>query len=143
MADAARAVVKVIDEGKANLKLLYGDDMPLFDKVRTIAKEIYRADDATADKSVKDQPGVEEMAGKLPVCIAKTQFCSRPTRRQGGAHRLSIPDARWRLSAGGFIVAICGDHDHAGSPKVPSADSIDVNGKSNRRAVLIRFGRRR
>src|SRR5581483_11909784 len=54
-ANVAEAVVKVIGEGKANLKLLYPDDMPLFEKIRTIAKELYRADEATADKSVKDQ----------------------------------------------------------------------------------------
>ena len=71
-----KAVVKIIDEGKAKLKLLYPDDMPLFEKIRTIAKEIYRAEDATADKSVKDQlKTCEEMGfGKLPVCIAKTQY---------------------------------------------------------------------
>src|SRR5919205_267638 len=75
-ADVARAVVKTIDQGKAKLKLLYPDDMPLFEKVRTIAKEIYRADDATPDTSVKDQLKTwEEMGfGKLPVCIAKTQY---------------------------------------------------------------------
>src|SRR5690349_9652416 len=54
-ADVARAVVKIIDSGKAKLKLLYPDEMPLLEKVRTVAKEIYRANDATADKSIKDQ----------------------------------------------------------------------------------------
>src|SRR5690349_5565515 len=54
-ADVARAVVKTIDAGKAKLKLLYPDEMPLLEKVRTVAKEIYRANDATADKSIKDQ----------------------------------------------------------------------------------------
>src|SRR6187455_456317 len=54
-ADVAKAVVKTIDESKGKVKFLYPDEMPLFEKVRTIAKEIYRADDATADKSVKDQ----------------------------------------------------------------------------------------
>src|SRR5689334_21782672 len=75
-ADVAKAVVKICDEGKASLKYLYPDEMPLFDKIRTICKEIYRADDATADKSVKDQlKQWEEMGcGKLPVCIAKTQY---------------------------------------------------------------------
>src|ERR1700684_2723829 len=75
-ADVAKAVVRTIDESKGKLKLLYPDDMPLFEKVRTIAKEIYRANDATADKSVKDQLKTwEEMGfGKLPVCIAKTQY---------------------------------------------------------------------
>src|SRR5246500_1280281 len=71
--DVAKAVVRLIDQGNAELKLLYPDDMPLFEKVRIIAKQIYRADDATADKSVKDQlKQWEEMGfGKLPVCIAK------------------------------------------------------------------------
>jgi formate--tetrahydrofolate ligase len=131
-ADVARTVVKVIDEGKANLKLLYGDDMPLFEKVRTIAKEIYRADDATADKSVKDQlKAWEEMGfGKLPVCIAKTQysFTTSPDAK-GAPTGFSIPVREVRLSAGAeFIVAICGEiMTMPGLPKVPSADSIDVN----------------
>jgi formate--tetrahydrofolate ligase len=131
-ADVARAVVKVIDEGKANLKLLYPDEMPLFDKIRTIAKEIYRADDATADKSVKDQLKVwEEMGfGKLPVCIAKTQysFSTNPDAK-GAPTGFNIPVREVRLSAGAeFIVAICGEiMTMPGLPKVPSANSIDVN----------------
>src|SRR4051812_27444649 len=131
-ADVARAVVKVIDGGTANLKLLYGDDMPLFEKIRTIAKEIYRADDATADKAVKDQLKTwEEMGfGKLPVCIAKTQysFSTNPDAK-GAPTGFSIPVREVRLSAGAeFIVAICGEiMTMPGLPKVPSADSIDVN----------------
>src|SRR6202790_1430143 len=75
-ADVARAVVKVIDAGKANLKLLYPDEMPLLEKVRTIAKEIYHAKDISVDKSVRDQlANFEAMGyGKAPVCIAKTQY---------------------------------------------------------------------
>jgi formate--tetrahydrofolate ligase len=131
-ADVARAVVKVIDEGKANLKLLYPDEMPLFDKIRTIAKEIYRADDATADKSVKDQlKAWEEMGfGTLPVCIAKTQysFSTNPDAK-GAPTGFNIPVREVRLSAGAeFIVAICGEiMTMPGLPKVPSANSIDVN----------------
>ena len=131
-ADVARAVVKVIDAGKADLKLLYGDDMPLFDKVRTIAREIYRADDATADKPVKDQlKAWEEMGfGKLPVCIAKTQysFSTNPDAK-GAPTGFSIPVREVRLSAGAeFVVAICGEiMTMPGLPKVPSADSIDVD----------------
>jgi formate--tetrahydrofolate ligase len=130
--DVARAVVKVIDEGKADLKFIYPDDMPLFDKVRTIAREIYRADDATADKAVKDQlKAWEEMGfGKLPVCIAKTQysFSTNPDAK-GAPKGFSIPVREVRLSAGAeFIVAICGEiMTMPGLPKVPSADSIDVN----------------
>src|ERR1700754_4312144 len=131
-ADVAKAVVKIIDEGKANLKLLYPDDMPLFEKIRTIAKEIYRADDAIADKSVKDQlKQWEEMGfGKLPVCIAKTQysFSTNPDAK-GAPTGFNIPVREVRLSAGAeFIVAICGEiMTMPGLPKVPSADSINVN----------------
>ncbi len=130
-ADVAKAVVKTIDEGKAKLKLLYPDDMPLFEKIRTIAKEIYRADDATADKAVKDQlKAWEEMGfGKLPVCIAKTQysFSTNPDAK-GAPTGFNIPVREVRLSAGAeFIVAICGEiMTMPGLPKVPSADSIDV-----------------
>src|SRR6188508_483989 len=131
-ADVAKAVVKVIDEGKANLKFLYNDDTPLFEKVRTIAKELYRADDATADKSVKDQLKTwEEMGfGKLPVCIAKTQysFSTNPDAK-GAPTGFNIPVREVRLSAGAeFIVAICGEiMTMPVLPKVPSADTIDVN----------------
>jgi formate--tetrahydrofolate ligase len=131
-ADVAKAVVKICDDGKANLKLLYPDDMPLFEKIRTIAKEIYRADDAIADKSVKDQLKTwEDMGfGKLPVCIAKTQysFSTNPDAK-GAPTGFTIPVREVRLSAGAeFIVAICGEiMTMPGLPKVPSADSIDVN----------------
>ena len=131
-ADVAKAVVRVIDQGKADLKLLYPDDMPLFEKVRTIAKEIYRADDATADKSVKDQlKAWEEMGfGKLPVCIAKTQysFSTNPDAK-GAPTGFNLPVREVRLSAGAeFIVAICGEiMTMPGLPRVPSANSINVN----------------
>jgi formate--tetrahydrofolate ligase len=131
-ADVAKAVVKICDEGKANLKLLYPDEMPLFEKIRTIAKELYRADDAIAEKSVKDQLKTwEDMGfGNLPVCIAKTQysFSTNPDAK-GAPTGFSIPVREVRLSAGAeFIVAICGEiMTMPGLPKVPSADSIDVN----------------
>jgi formate--tetrahydrofolate ligase len=130
-ADVAKAVVKVIDEGKGKLKYLYPDEMPLFEKVRTIAKEIYRANDATADKPVKDQLKTwEDMGfGKLPVCIAKTQysFSTNPDTK-GAPTGFSIPVREVRLSAGAeFVVAICGEiMTMPGLPKVPAADSIDV-----------------
>jgi formate--tetrahydrofolate ligase len=131
-ADAARAVVKVIDEKKGKLKLLYPDEMPLFEKIRTIAKELYRADDATAEKSVKDQLKTwEEMGfGNLPVCIAKTQysFSTNPDLK-GAPTGFNIPVREVRLSAGAeFVVAICGEiMTMPGLPRVPSADTIDVS----------------
>src|SRR6516162_8161218 len=129
--DVANAVVRLIDEGNADLMLLYPDDIPLFEKVRTIAKEIYRADDATADKSVKDQLKTwEDMGfGKLPVCIAKTQYLfSTNADAKGAPAGFSIPVREVRLSAGAeFVVAICGEiMTMPGLPKVPAADSIDA-----------------
>jgi formate--tetrahydrofolate ligase len=130
-ADVARAVVKTIDQGKAKLKLLYPDDMPLFEKIRTIAKEIYRAKDATADKAVRDQlANFEAMGyGKAPVCIAKTQYSFSTNGDLKGAptdHTINVREVR--LSAGAeFVVAICGEiMTMPGLPRVPAADSIDV-----------------
>ena len=130
-ADVAKAVVKVCDEGKAKLKLLYPDDMPLFEKIRTIAKEIYRAKDATADKSVRDQLAAFEAMGygKAPVCIAKTQYSFSTNADPKGApsdHTINVREVR--LSAGAeFVVAICGEiMTMPGLPRVPAANSIDV-----------------
>jgi formate--tetrahydrofolate ligase len=131
-ADVARAVVKVIDSGKSKLKLLYPDDMPLLEKIRTIAKEIYRAKDIAADKSVRDQlSSFEAMGyGKAPICIAKTQYSFTTNADTKGAPNDHIVNVREvRLSAGAeFIVAICGDiMTMPGLPRVPAADSIDVS----------------
>jgi len=130
-ADVARAVVKVIDGGKAKLKFLYPDDMPLLEKVRTIAKELYRAKDIVADKPVRDQlANYEAMGyGKAPVCMAKTQysFSTNPDAK-GAPSDFTIPIREVRLSAGAeFVVVICGEVlTMPGLPRVPSADSIDV-----------------
>jgi formate--tetrahydrofolate ligase len=130
-ADVARAVVKITDGGKSQLKMLYPDDMPLFEKIRTIAKEIYRAKDATADKPVREQLKTwEDMGfGKLPVCIAKTQYSFTTNPDAKGApvdHIINVREVR--LSAGAeFVVAVCGEiMTMPGLPRVPAADSIDV-----------------
>jgi formate--tetrahydrofolate ligase len=130
-ADVAKAVVKAIDANTAKLKFLYPDEMPLFEKIETIAKEIYRAKNVTADKSVKDQLKTWEEMGfaKLPVCIAKTQysFSTNPDAKGAPAdHTINVREVR--LSAGAeFVVAVCGEiMTMPGLPKVPAADSIDV-----------------
>jgi formate--tetrahydrofolate ligase len=130
--EMARAVVKACDSGRSKLKLLYPDDMPLFEKIRTIAREIYRAKDVTADRAVKDQlASFEAMGyGKAPVCIAKTQYSFSTNPDSKGApndHTINVREVR--LSAGaGFVVAICGEiMTMPGLPKVPAADAIDVN----------------
>jgi formate--tetrahydrofolate ligase len=130
-ADVARAVVKIAESGKSKLKFLYPDDMPLFEKIRTIAREIYRAKDVTADKGVRDQlASFEAMGyGKLPICVAKTQysFTTNPDAKGApGDHVINVREVR--LSAGAeFVVAICGEiMTMPGLPKVPAANSIDV-----------------
>jgi formate--tetrahydrofolate ligase len=130
-ADVARAVAKICDSGQSKLKLLYPDDMPLYDKIRTIAREIYRAKDISMDKAVKDQlASFETMGyGKAPICVAKTQYSFSTNPDSKGAptdHTINVREVR--LSAGAeFVVAICGEiMTMPGLPKVPSADSIDV-----------------
>jgi formate--tetrahydrofolate ligase len=130
-ADLARAVVKIADSGRSKLKLLYPDDMPLYEKIRTIAREIYRARDVTADKSVRDQLSAFEAMGygKFPICIAKTQYSFSTNPDAKGApsdHVVNVREAR--LSAGAeFVVAICGEIlTMPGLPRVPAADAIDI-----------------
>src|ERR1700733_2368419 len=130
-ADVAKAVVEVAESGKSKLKFLYPDDMPLLEKIRTIAKEIYRAKDITADKPVGDQlANFESMGyGKFPICVAKTQYSFSTNPDSKGAptdHVINVRDVR--LSAGAeFVVAVCGEiMTMPGLPKVPSADVIDI-----------------
>ena len=130
-ADVARAVVKIAESGKSKLKFLYPNDMPLFEKIRTIAREIYRAKDVTADKSVRDQlASFEAMGyGKFPICVAKTQYSFTTNPDAKGApndHVINVREVR--LSAGAeFVVAICGEiMTMPGLPKVPAAESIDI-----------------
>src|SRR6516165_6500002 len=98
-ADVARAVVKVAESGKSKLKLLYPDEMPLAEKIRTIAREIYRARDVAIEGSVRDQLAAFEAMGygKLPVCIAKTQFSfsTNPNPRAARGD-LVFPCGGWR-----------------------------------------------
>jgi formate--tetrahydrofolate ligase len=129
--DVAREVVKVVDAGKSKLKLLYPDDMPLLEKIRTIAREIYRAKDIAADKAVRDQLAqFEQMGfGNLPVCVAKTQYSfSTNADLKGAPADHVIPVREVRLSAGAeFVVAVCGEiMTMPGLPRVPAANSIDL-----------------
>ncbi len=130
--DLANKVVEIIDSGAAQFAPLYPDEMPLFKKIETIAKRIYRADEVLADKSIRDQLKLWEDAGygHLPVCMAKTQysFTTDPSRR-GAPIGHSVPVREVRLAAGaGFIVVICGEiMTMPGLPKVPSAEVIMLN----------------
>jgi formate--tetrahydrofolate ligase len=130
--ELAHKVVALAESGVANFKPLYPDEMPLFEKIETIAKKIYHADAVIVDKSIRDQLKVWEAAGygHLPVCMAKTQysFTTDPNVR-GAPTGHTIPVREVRLSAGaGFIVAICGEiMTMPGLPRVPSAEVIRLN----------------
>jgi len=132
--ELAHKVVALAESGVANFAPLYPDDMPLFQKIETVAKRIYHADEVLADKSIRDQLKAWEAAGygHLPVCMAKTQysFTTDPNVR-GAPTGHSVPVREVRLSAGaGFIVAICGEiMTMPGLPKVPSAEVIKLNDK--------------
>ena len=112
--DLARAVVETIEAGRASLKLLYPDDMPLIEKIRTIAREIYRAKDIAIDEiSARSARALRRAwaTAMLPVCIAKTQysFSTNPDLK-GAPVDHTCRCARCGSSAGAeFVVAICGD----------------------------------
>jgi formate--tetrahydrofolate ligase len=131
--ELARAVVKRCD-AKSELKYLYPLDMPLWQKIETVARKIYRAGAVTAPDRVKKQIETYEQQGfrDMPVCMAKTQmsFSTDPTKLGAPeGHEVHVRDVR--LSAGaGFLVAICGDiMTMPGLPKVPAAHNITVNEK--------------
>jgi formate--tetrahydrofolate ligase len=130
----ARVAVEEIAQGKANYKPLYPDDMPLLEKIKTIATEIYHAGEVAAPKPVLDRLAELEKQGfgKLPVCMAKTQYSFTANGDIYGAPSgFSLPIREVRLSAGAeFIVVICGDiMTMPGLPRVPSAEQMYVNDK--------------
>ena len=134
--ELAHKVVEMAESGSANFAPIYPDEMPLFQKLETIAKRIYHADAVIADKSIRDQLKVWEAAGygHLPICVAKTQysFTTDPSQR-GAPTGHTVPVREVRLSAGaGFVVAICGEiMTMPGLPKVPSAEVIRLNADGN------------
>mgnify|MGYP000315463342 FL=1 len=130
--ELARRVAEIADKGVANFAPLYSDEMSLFEKIDTIAKRIYRADEVLADKKIRDQLREWEQAGygNLPICMAKTQysFTTDPNRR-GAPTGHSVPVREVRLSAGaGFVVVICGEiMTMPGLPRVPASETIRLN----------------
>ena len=130
--ELATRVAEVADADMANFAPIYPDDMPLLEKIETISKRIYRADEVIADQKIRDQlkQWEDQGYGNLPVCMAKTQysFSTDPTSR-GAPTGHSVPVREVRLSAGaGFIVAICGEiMTMPGLPRVPSAEAIMLN----------------
>ena len=133
--ELANKVVEIADSDKSQFSTLYPDKMNLFEKIETVCKKIYRADEVVADKAIRDQLKAWEDSGygDLPVCMAKTQysFTTDPNKR-GAPVGHSIPIREVRLSAGaGFVVVVCGDiMTMPGLPKIPSAENIYLNKNS-------------
>ena len=134
--ELAKAVVKEIETSKNNFTFLYPDEMPLWDKMETIAKKIYGASSISAPANIKKQ--IDDLQnngyGNFPVCVAKTQysFSTDPTLRGAPSDHV-IPIREVRLSAGAeFIVMVCGDiMTMPGLPKVPAAERIDIDDNGN------------
>ena len=129
--DLANKVVELAEQ-ENNFKYIYNDNIPLLDKIKKIATEIYKADDVIADSKIRDQLKLfeEQGYGDFPICIAKTQysFSTDPTLK-GAPVNHSIPIREVRLSSGAeFIVVICGEiMTMPGLPSIPAADSIRLN----------------
>ncbi|GHE92857.1 formate--tetrahydrofolate ligase [Aliiroseovarius zhejiangensis] len=128
----ARRVAEVADADVASFAPIYPDEMTLFEKIETIAKRIYRADEVLADKKIRQQLRDWEDAGygKLPVCMAKTQYSfSTDPNLRGAPTGHSVPVREVRLSAGaGFIVVVCGEiMTMPGLPRKPAALTIGLN----------------
>jgi formate--tetrahydrofolate ligase len=133
--DLAHAVAGLADSGSADFRLLYPDTMSLWDKTRTIARDIYGADDIAADDSVRAQfHGLEAAGwGSLPICVAKTQYSFSDNPALIGApsgFKQTIREIRLRAGAG-FVVVLMGDiRTMPGLPRSPAAERIRlVNGE--------------
>ena len=130
--ELATRVAEIADADMANFAPLYADDMSLADKIQTVCKRIYRADEALMDKKIRDQLHLweEQGYGNLPVCMAKTQYSfSTDPNLRGAPDNHSVPVREVRLSAGaGFIVAVCGEiMTMPGLPRKPAAETICLN----------------
>lgn len=130
--ELAQQVVSLVEADTANFSPLYADELPIWDKIKTIATELYRADDIIADQKIRDQ--IKQLQdngyGHFPVCIAKSQYSFSTDPNLKGAptgHVMAIREVR--LSAGaGFIVVVCGDiMTMPGLPRVPAANHIDID----------------
>ena len=130
--ELAQNVSEICDDKKITFKYLYEDKLSLFKKIEKIAQEIYHASEVVADTKVRQQlKDFEEKGyGKLPVCIAKTQYSfSTDPNLKGAPTGHVLPVREVRLSSGAeFIVVVCGEiMTMPGLPKVPAADNIRIN----------------
>ena len=132
--ELAAHVADLCEKKDAKFNFLYESKTPLFKKIETIAKEIYRADEVIADTKIRDQLKSFEEAGygELPICVAKTQYSfSTDPNLKGAPIGHVLPVREIKLSSGAeFIVVVCGAiMTMPGLPRVPAADSIKLNEK--------------
>ncbi len=125
-------VAELADADTANFSPIYPNEMPLAEKIQTICKRIYRADEAIMDKKIRDQlrDWEEQGYGDLPVCMAKTQYSfSTDPNLRGAPTGHTVPVREVRISAGaGFIVVVCGEiMTMPGLPRTPAAETIGLN----------------
>ena len=130
--ELSERVAELADSGQADFRPLYPDDMPLMEKIETVATKIYHAGEVTADKAVRDQLKAWEEAGygDLPVCMAKTQYSfSTDPNLRGAPEGHVVPVREVRLAAGaGYVVAITGEiMTMPGLPRSPAAERIFLN----------------
>jgi len=128
----ATRVAEIADADMANFAPIYPDEMSLFEKIETVAKRIYRADEVLADKSIREQLKTweDQGYGNLPVCMAKTQYSfSTDPNLRGAPVGHSVPVREVRLSAGaGFVVVVCGQiMTMPGLPRKPASETIYLN----------------
>jgi formate--tetrahydrofolate ligase len=130
--ELARLVAEIADSNIANFSPIYPSEMPLAEKIQTICKRIYRADEAVMDQKIRSQlkDWEDQGYGDLPVCMAKTQysFSTDPSLR-GAPTGHVVPVREVRISAGaGFIVVVCGEiMTMPGLPRQPAAETICLN----------------
>ncbi|MGB5708531.1 MAG: formate--tetrahydrofolate ligase [Arenicellales bacterium] len=130
--ELAEQVAAMAESGESKFAPSYPSEMPIWEKIETIATKLYRADGISADQKTRNQiKDLQEGGfGDLPVCIAKTQYSfSSDPNKKGAPTGHTLPVREVRLSAGaGFIVAVCGDiMTMPGLPRIPSANSIRLN----------------
>ncbi len=130
--ELAREVARLADAGMSQFSPLYCSGVPLWEKARTIATEIYGADDIIADKKVRDRfRQYQDMGyGSLPVCMAKTQYSfSTDPKLRGAPSGHVVPIREVRLAAGArFVVAVCGEiMTMPGLPRHPAAENIRLD----------------
>lgn len=130
--ELAEAVVDLVENHKPDFNFLYEEDLPLWDKIKTVCQKIYGANDIMADQKLRNRIAALEKDGygKLPICMAKTQYSfSTDPALKGRPEGFDVPLREVRLSAGaGFIVVLAGDvMTMPGLPKKPAAEVIDID----------------